>query len=45
MSRIKGKNTKGELEVRRKLRTAGLSGYRLQWTKKWRIDAAFPSKK
>jgi len=45
MSRIRGKDTKGELEIRKRLRKAGLPGYRLQWTKEWRIDVAFPGKK
>jgi DNA mismatch endonuclease (patch repair protein) len=46
MSKIKGKNTKSELMLRRALRKIGLKGYRLHWKKApGRPDIAFPGKK
>lgn len=44
MSRIRSKNTKPELEVRRRLRAAGFRGYRLHWGE-FHIDVAFVGKK
>lgn len=41
----KGKDTKPELIVRRKLREAGLDGYRLQWKAPGRPDVAWPGKR
>lgn len=41
----KGRDTKPELEVRRRLREAGLGGYRLQWKVPGRPDIAWPGKK
>ncbi|MFR4999809.1 MAG: very short patch repair endonuclease [Slackia sp.] len=41
----KGKDTKPELLVRRRLRQAGLGGYRLQWNVPGRPDIAYPGKK
>lgn len=41
----KGKDTKPELLVRRRLREAGLGGYRLQWRVPGRPDIAYPGKK
>jgi len=40
MSRIKGKDTAPELEIRKELRRLGFAGYRLQWGE-YRIDVAF----
>ena len=46
MSRIRGKDTKPELVLRRALRKVGASGYRLHWKKaSGRPDIAFPGKK
>lgn len=39
------KDTKPELLVRKRLRLAGLSGYRLQWKVPGRPDVAWPGKK
>lgn len=41
----KGTDTKPELVVRRRLREAGLGGYRLHWKAPGRPDVAWPSKK
>lgn len=41
----KGKNTKPELILRRKLREAGLNGYRLHWKVPGKPDIAWPGKK
>ena len=41
----KRKDTKPELLVRERLRTAGLGGYRLQWKAPGRPDIAWPGKK
>ena len=41
----KGKDTCPELVLRRALREAGLSGYRLQWKVPGRPDIAYPGKK
>lgn len=42
----RGKNTKPELVVRQRLREAGLTGYRLHWSKvPGRPDIAFPGRK
>ncbi len=41
MSRIRSKNTKPELLLRRALRNAGLGGYRLHWGP-YHIDVAWP---
>ncbi len=41
----KGRDTKPELLVRRRLREAGLIGYRLQWPVAGRPDIAWPGKK
>ncbi len=41
----KGRDTKPELLVRRQLREAGLTGYRLQWHVAGRPDIAWPGKK
>ena len=41
----KGKDTKPEMLVRRRLRMEGLVGYRLQWRVPGRPDIAFPGKK
>ncbi len=41
----KRKDTKPELLVRRRLRDAGLGGYRLQWKAAGRPDIAWPGKK
>ena len=40
MARIRSKNTKPELLLRRALREAGLAGYRLHWGK-FHVDVAF----
>ncbi len=40
MSRIKSKNTKPEMRLRRALRAAGLTGYRLHWGP-YHADVAF----
>jgi len=46
MSRIRGKDTKPELELRKALRKIGLSGYRLHWKKSpGRPDIAYPGKR
>ena len=46
MSRIRGKDTKPELELRKALRKIGLSGYRLHWKKSpGRPDIAYPGQK
>ena len=46
MSRIRAKNTKPELLLRRALCEAGLRGYRLHWKKApGRPDICYPSKK
>ncbi|WP_230740287.1 very short patch repair endonuclease [Methanooceanicella nereidis] len=46
MSSIRGKDTKPELKLRKALRDAGLSGYRLHWKKApGRPDIAYPGKK
>lgn len=46
MSRIRGKNTKPELLLRKALCKAGLRGYRLHWKKApGRPDICYPSKK
>lgn len=46
MSRIRGKNTKPELLLRKALCQAGLRGYRLHWHKApGRPDICYPSKK
>jgi DNA mismatch endonuclease (patch repair protein) len=46
MSRIKGKDTKPELIVRRMLREMGFPGYRLQWKKApGHPDIAYPGRK
>lgn len=41
----KGKDTKPELILRRKLREAGLNGYRLHWKVPGKPDIAWPGKK
>ena len=41
----KGKDTKPEMLVRRRLRNAGLAGYRLQWKAPGRPDVAWPGKR
>ena len=41
----KGANTKPELLVRKRLREAGLAGYRLQWRVPGKPDIAWPGKK
>lgn len=41
----KRKDTKPELLVRKRLRKAGLPGYRLQWKVPGRPDIAYPGKK
>lgn len=41
----KGKDTKPELLVRKRLRDAGLTGYRLHWKAAGRPDIAWPGKK
>ena len=41
----KGKDTKPELLVRKRLREAGLTGYRLQWKVPGRPDIAWPGRK
>ncbi len=41
----KGSGTKPELLVRKRLREAGLTGYRLQWKVVGRPDIAWPGKK
>ena len=41
MSRIRSKNTKPEILLRRALRGAGLAGYRLHWGR-YHIDVAWP---
>lgn len=41
----KGKDTKPEVLVRRRLREAGLAGYRLQWKAPGRPDIAWPGKR
>lgn len=41
----KSKDTKPEMLVRKRLRVAGLSGYRLQWKAPGRPDIAWPGKK
>lgn len=41
----KSKNTKPELLLRRALREAGITGYRLQWKVPGRPDVAFPGKR
>lgn len=41
----KGKDTLPELIVRKRLREAGLGGYRLQWKVPGRPDVAYPGKK
>lgn len=41
----KGKNTKPELFVRRRLREEGLAGYRLHWRVPGHPDIAYPGKK
>lgn len=41
----RGKDTKPEMLVRKRLRAAGLVGYRLQWHVAGRPDIAYPSKK
>ncbi len=41
MSRIRSKNTKPEVLLRRALREAGLAGYRLHWGP-YHIDVAWP---
>lgn len=45
MQSNKGKDTKPELLVRRRLRKAGLTGYRLHWKVAGRPDIAWPGKK
>ena len=40
MSRIRSKNTKPEILLRRALRGAGLAGYRLHWGR-YHVDVAF----
>ncbi len=45
MSRIKGKNTKPELIIRKLLCSHGLKGYRLHWKVEGRPDIAYVSKK
>ncbi len=45
MKSNKRANTKPELLVRKKLREAGLTGYRLQWKVPGRPDIAWPGKK
>jgi len=46
MSKIKGKNTKPELILRKALWHSGLKGYRLHWKKvPGKPDIAFPGKK
>jgi DNA mismatch endonuclease (patch repair protein) len=44
MSRIRSKNTKPEILLRRALRDAGLRGYRLHWGP-YHIDVAWPGLK
>ncbi len=41
----KGKDTSPELLVRKRLREAGLDGYRLQWKAPGRPDVAWPGKR
>lgn len=45
MKSNKRANTKPELLVRKRLREAGLTGYRLQWKVPGRPDVAWPGKK
>ena len=46
MSRIKGKNTKPEIILRKEMWKNGIKGYRLHWNKApGRPDIAFPGKK
>ena len=45
MQSNKRANTKPELLVRKRLREAGLTGYRLQWKVPGRPDVAWPGKK
>ncbi len=46
MSRIKGKNTKPELRLRKAMWTDGIRGYRLHWKKvAGRPDISFPGRK
>ena len=46
MSRIRGKDTKPELILRRALREVGIPGYRLHWKKApGRPDIAYPGRK
>lgn len=46
MSRIRAKNTKPEIELRRALWSSGVRGYRLHWKKvPGRPDICFPGKK
>lgn len=46
MSKIKGKDTKPELLLRKALREVGRPGYRLQWKKAHgRLDIAYPGRK
>lgn len=45
MKANKRSNTKPELLVRKRLREAGLTGYRLQWKAPGRPDVAWPGKK
>ncbi|MGA2875821.1 MAG: very short patch repair endonuclease [Nitrososphaerales archaeon] len=41
MSRIRGKNTQAELAIRRRLRSAGLKGYRIHYDLPGRPDVVF----
>ncbi|MCH3943629.1 MAG: very short patch repair endonuclease [Atopobiaceae bacterium] len=45
MQANKGRDTKPELAVRRALRAAGWTGYRLQWKVAGRPDICFPGRK
>ena len=45
MQSNKRQNTKPELLVRKRLREAGLTGYRLQWKVPGRPDVAWPAKR
>ncbi len=44
MARIRSKNTKPEILLRRELRRAGLTGYRLHWGP-YHVDVAWPGLK
>jgi DNA mismatch endonuclease, patch repair protein len=45
MSAIKAKNTKPEVNFRKALREAGMTGYRIHWKVEGRPDVAYPGKR